>query len=521
MRQQGLFLRLQGFPHLFRFQEAHHRLHRGRGVLRFLQFRPQLLDRGEQFFPEGFGFRRVLPRREGPLPAPVRDPVGPGIVLQNQALFRRQRAVSAPGHRDDPVRIISVAEDAQGAQQHPADRMVRRLVLSLPDEGNPVDLQARPQGAFVRRAGGQRHGHPAPGNAFRPPGAQGRGDHLRLIPGIAPGVKGHRAAGFTLPGSRIQGKQVFVQPLQGLRAVRPLPMGHDLLRVDAGLRQGGLQPAHALPLLDKDPSVRRLLPVHGQEDLHAVQPPAQPGDQLPQVGPHRVKAVDQQVRPVPHAAVFQAVYHVGPRRLFLVKLSRDQFLVSVPDGLQVRELRPLRAGGSACGVISQFLRRDLALPQFLQCAAHAFHRAGQVRHVPVILQAVRLFRHHPVDRHRAAHLVQGSPGPGAGLLPHLLFQFPGADHPDFQQARQLQARDQVPFRLQGHLFRHIQDQPASGLPALLRRPEHQRPDPAAPVPDDLYPAHIFPPFSAAFIISCRRRMHKFLPAPFRCDTVSL
>ena len=170
----------------------------------------------------------------------------------------------------------------------------------------------------------------------------------------------------------------------------------------------------------------------------------------------------------------------------------DQLLVSVPDNLQIHELGPFRARGGVGGILFQFLRGNIAVPQLVQCLANPFHSARKVRHIPVKLQFISLFCHHPVNRHCPAQLVQGVFDACAGLLPYLPSQFPGTDDLNFQQSRQVQSGNQVPLCLQGILFRYIKNQPAAGTSALLRGMEHLRPYGSAAASDDLHTAHADP-----------------------------
>ena len=91
----GCFVVLVG--DVFLLQEQRQCLRGFRGAARLFQRGTQVFHRLHQPQPQPFRLRRVLPGGQRAQPAAVRDAVGPGIVLQQDAFLLRQRAEAAAG----------------------------------------------------------------------------------------------------------------------------------------------------------------------------------------------------------------------------------------------------------------------------------------------------------------------------------------------------------------------------------------------------------------------------------------
>ena len=351
----------------------------------------QLLHRRDQSQAQCFGLRGVLPGGKGPQPPSSLDAVRPGIILQLQAFLLRQGGIPAPGHRDHRVGPVSVAQAAERREQQPAYGMFSCPVLFLVVEGDAVDPQVRAQHAAQFRLLRQRDCHPGPRDAFPVPLPQRRGDMLRFLPRSSACIQGNCFVRVRVPFIRNYRKQVPVQEAQRGGTVFPLPFVPDFLQPAARILQRLPESSDALVLLRVDPAVRRVRAVHGQEDRCRMHPPAQPGQQLPQVRPDAVKTVDCQIRTVPQTAAFQSPDHVGPDCPVIVKLFSDQFVIGAPDDLQVPELRTFQARIRAFGAVFQFFRGQLALADLVQRFPDPHDHAGKIRHVPVIGQVFRIF----------------------------------------------------------------------------------------------------------------------------------
>ena len=162
-------------------------------------------------------------------------------------------------------------------------------------------------------------------------------------------------------------------------------------------------------------------------------------------------------------------------------MLRYQRFIGAADQIQIQQFRPHGARNLLPrSVFFRILRGDLAFPQLVHRLTDPLHSPRQIRHVLIEPHLPVGFLHRPVHRHQLPGLAEHPATAAAGLLLHEHPQLLRADDIQVQQALQVQIRDQVPLRLQRHLFRHIQQNPAllqAEIPDIVQQ---DRPRAAAP-----------------------------------------